>query len=63
MIDLNGNNAKWDWDMDIKDGETQCPEVYSSTSQRISSILDTSGEPLMVGYERNSIGFDLRTKR
>ena len=37
-------------------------DVFAGDSVRISALLGPDGEPLMVGYERPSIGFDLRRR-
>ena len=37
--------------------------VFTAPAHRISELLGPDGEPLMVGYERPKVGFDLREVR
>lgn len=36
------------------------PDVDENRHDRVSALLGPDGKPLMVGYERPALGFDLR---
>lgn len=61
MIDITQQGFDWPMLWDIS-GQQQQLTVFSSTSVRDSKLLDATGEPLQVGYERPKLGFDLRKK-
>ena len=52
-----------DWDVTpfSHGGVGSCPDVQveSSNHQRVSAVLGPDGNPLMVGYSRPKLGFDL----
>ncbi len=45
------------------DCEPIYPSLSYSPSERVSEVLGPDGEPLMVGYPRPAIGFDLRPRK
>ena len=58
MIDRHPTHGDVAWDnYDYHDNRSMFVDVPNST--RISELLGPDGEPLMVGYERPRLGFDL----
>lgn len=58
MIDRHPTHGDTAWDnYDYPDNQSMFVDVPNST--RISELLGPDGEPLMVGYERPRLGFDL----
>lgn len=47
------------------EGPSECPspQVWQAPAERVSELLGPDGEPLLVGYERPRIGFDLTPKK
>lgn len=49
-----------EWIMEPYQGQSvMCMQIEDAPRVRISALLGPDGEPLMVGYERPRIGFDL----
>jgi len=44
-------------------GRSSGLDVFASEHQRVSALLGPDGEPLMVGYSRPKLGFDLSRGR
>lgn len=57
MIDIT--QAGWDWALLDEPGGIPAPQVWHTPAERISQLLGPDGEPLLVPYPRNRIGFDL----
>jgi len=51
----------WSWVTDDMELEGYCAEVSVERPQaaRVSNLLGPDGEPLMIGYDRPKLGFDL----
>jgi hypothetical protein len=62
MIDIT--QAGWDWPV-LYENEVEQPALTVSEPirARVSAILGPDGEPLMVGYGRPKLGFDLTPRR
>jgi hypothetical protein len=59
MIDVT--QAGW-WP-EYDEPQQQSCEVFDAPRARVSELLGPDGEPLMVGYERPKLGFDLTPRR
>ena len=52
----------WKWTELDAPGFVANPDVFSAPAERVSELLGPDGEPLLVGYERPKLGFDLTPK-
>lgn len=51
-----------EWGITLEDGQCVAPSVWHSPAERVSEVLGPDGEPIMVGFERPRMGFDLTPK-
>jgi len=67
MIKRHKSMITSDWDITpfSHNGSGYCPDISvdESRHERVSELLGPDGKPLMVGYARPKIGFDLTRRK